>query len=122
MHRPQSFTRISDPKANSSNNTVFVDDEGEIAVSRASVQPRRDNRFDYSMPVDAAIHVTGLEKAARHLELPNTINPATGWGHSTERLVDSAAGLNPPVASAITPADLDMAGESYRNVSMSRDS
>src|SRR5579875_2800297 len=48
------FMRVAQFKANSSNNTVFADDKGEIAVLAPQFMPRRDNRFDYSQLVDGS--------------------------------------------------------------------
>ena len=40
------FMKIAELKANSSNNTLFADDKGEIAYLHAQFVPRRDDRFD----------------------------------------------------------------------------
>src|SRR3954447_9660029 len=71
-----SFMRISELKANSSNNTVFADDKGEIAVLAPQFMPRRDNRFDYTRPVDGSDPRTDWRGVHAVSELPNTINPA----------------------------------------------
>ena len=47
-----SFMQVAQLKANSSNNTIFADDRGEIAYLHPQFVPRRDNRFDYTKPVD----------------------------------------------------------------------
>ena len=115
----QSFMRISDLKANSSNNTVFADDKGEIAVLAPQFMPRRDNRFDYSMPVDGSDPRTDWKGLHAILELPNTINPATGWAFNSNDWLYSAAGPNSPKPGNY-PAYLDMAGESYRTIHATR--
>ena len=56
-----SFMQVAQLKANSSNNTIFADDKGEIAYLHPQFVPRRDNRFDYTKPVDGS-------------------DPATDWG------------------------------------------
>jgi acyl-homoserine-lactone acylase len=114
-----SFMRISDLKANSSNNTVFADDKGEIAVLSPQFMPRRDNRFDYTQPVDGtdpAADWNGLHAVS---ELPNTISPANGWVFNSNDWLYSAAGPNSPKPSKF-PAYLDMAGESYRTIHATR--
>ncbi len=47
-----SFLKVAELAANSSNNTLFADDKGETALLLPQFMPRRDNRFDYTKPVD----------------------------------------------------------------------
>jgi len=115
-----SFMRISDLKANSSNNTVFADDKGEIAVLAPQFMPRRDNRFDYSSNriagSDPRTDWKGLHAVS---ELPNTINPPTGWAFNSNDWLYSAAGRYSPKPGSF-PRYLDMAGESYRTIHATR--
>ena len=99
----QSFMRISDLKANSSNNTVFADDKGEIAVLAPQFMPRRDNRFDYTKPVDGSDPATDWHGLHAVAELPNTINPRDRLGFNSNDWLYSAAGPRQPEARAITP-------------------
>jgi acyl-homoserine-lactone acylase len=114
-----SFMRVSDLKANSSNNTVFADDKGEIAVLSPQFMPRRDNRFDYTRPVDGSNPETDWNGLHAVSELPNTISPPNGWVFNSNDWLYSAAGPNSPKP-ANFPAYLDMAGESYRTVHATR--
>jgi acyl-homoserine-lactone acylase len=114
-----SFMRISDLRANSSNNTVFADDRGEIAVLAPQFMPRRDNRFDYTKAVDGSDPATDWKGDHVVSELPNTINPANGWAFNSNDWLYSAAGPHSPKP-ANYPAYLDMAGESYRTVHATR--
>ena len=114
-----SYMRISNLKANSSNNTVFADDKGEIAVLSPQFMPRRDNRFDYTRPVDGRdprADWNGLHAVA---ELPNTINPPNGWVFNSNDWLYSAAGPSSPKPIDY-PAYLDTAGESYRTIHATR--
>ena len=114
-----SFMRVSELKANSSNNTVFADDKGEVAVLAPQFMPRRDNRFDYTRPVDGSDPATDWHGLHAVAELPNTINPANGWVFNSNDWLYSAAGplsLRPQSF----PAYLDTAGESYRTVHATR--
>src|SRR3569623_1667585 len=115
----KSYMAASAFKANSSNNAVFADDKGEIAVLAPQFMPRRANRFDYTRPVDGSDPAPdwhGLHPAA---ELPNTIDPSNGWAFNSNDWLYSAAGPNSPKA-AHYPAYLDTAGESYRTVHATR--
>jgi acyl-homoserine-lactone acylase len=115
----QSFMRVSELKANSSNNTVFADDKGEIAVLAPQFMPRRDNRFDYTKPVDGSDSATDWKGLHAVSELPNTINPPTGWAFNSNDWLYSAAGPYSPKPPNF-PAYLDMAGANYRTVHATR--
>jgi acyl-homoserine-lactone acylase len=114
-----SFMRISDLNANSSNNTVFADDKGEIAVLAPQFMPRRDNRFDYTKPVDGSDPAADWRGLHSVSELPNTINPPTGWAFNSNDWLYSAAGPYSPKPQDF-PAYLDTAGESYRTIHATR--
>lgn len=114
-----SFMRISELKANSSNNTVFADDKGEIAVLSPQFMPRRDNRFDYTKPVDGSDPRTDWNGLHAVSELPNTIDPSNGWVFNSNDWLYSAAGPYSPKPAKF-PAYLDTAGESYRTIHATR--
>ena len=114
-----SFMSVSQLKANSSNNTVFADDKGEIAVLAPQFMPRRDNRFDYTKPVDGSDPRTDWNGLHAVSELPNTISPPNGWVFNSNDWLYSAAGPYSPKP-ANFPAYLDTAGESYRTVHATR--
>ena len=115
----KSYMRISDLKANSSNNTVFADDKGEIAVLAPQFMPRRDNRFDYSRPVDGSNPAADWHGLHEPSQLPNTINPPNGWAFNSNDWLYSAAGPYSPKPTNF-PAYLDSAGESYRTIHATR--
>src|SRR3954466_14218378 len=107
----KSFMDVSALKANSSNEDRFADDKGEIAVLAPQFMPRRDNRFDYSRLVDGSDPRTDWQSLPAVSELPNTINPPTGWAFNSNDWLYSAAGPYSPKPASF-PAYLDTAGES----------
>lgn len=114
-----SYMRISKLKANSSNNTVFADDKGEIAVLAPQFMPRRENRFDYTRPVDGSDPAADWHGLHDPSELPNTIDPPNGWVFNSNDSLYTASG--PYSARAANfPAYLDTAGESYRTIHATR--
>jgi acyl-homoserine-lactone acylase len=113
------YMKISDLKANSSNNTVYADDKGNIAVLAPQFMPRRDNRFDYTRPVDGSDPRSDWNGLHAVSELPNTINPAIGWAFNSNDWLYSAAGADSPRPGSF-PRYLDMAGESYRTIHATR--
>ena len=114
-----SYMRVSDLKANSSNNTVFADDKGDIAVLSPQFMPRRDNRFDYTRPVDGSNPAADWHGLHEPSGLPNTISPPNGWVFNSNDWLYSAAGPYSPKPQDF-PAYLDMAGESYRTIHATR--
>ncbi|HZC37094.1 MAG TPA: penicillin acylase family protein [Sphingomicrobium sp.] len=114
-----SYMRISDLRANSSNNTVFADDKGEIAVLAPQFMPRRDNRFDYTRPVDGSNPAADWHALYELSRLPSTIDPPTGWAFNSNDWLYSAAGPYSPKP-ANFPAYFDTAGESYRTIHVTR--
>jgi acyl-homoserine-lactone acylase len=135
MHRPipalmQSFGRtkarslaefmaVAALKANSSNNTVYADADGNIAFLFPQFLPRRDDRFDYTRPVDGNDPATGWRDLHELSELPSVLNPATGWVQNTNNWPFSAAGPNSPRRDAY-PRYVDRLGENYRGMAAVR--
>jgi len=83
----QSFTRtkksnhkefydMMDIRTNSSNNTVYADADGTIAYYHGNFIPKRNEKFDYTKPVDGS-------------------NPETDW-NGLHPLEDNILVLNPP--------------------------
>jgi acyl-homoserine-lactone acylase len=110
-----SFIQVAELKANSSNNTIFADDKGEIAYLHPQFLPRRDSRFDYTRPVDGSDPATDWGSLHRLTELPNVYSPPNGWVQNTNTWPFKAAGAfsaNP----ANFPKYVDQDGENYRGI------
>jgi acyl-homoserine-lactone acylase len=110
-----SFMRISDLKANSSNNTVFADDKGEIAYLHPQFVPRRDDRFDYTRPVDGSDPRADWQGLHLVSELPNTIDPPNGWIQNTNTWPYRAAGKFSPDPAKF-PRYMDVLGDNFREL------
>ena len=80
-----SFLRIAELKANSSNDTVFADDKGEIAYLHPQFVPRRDSRFDYTRPVEGAIRRPTGTASTGSTNFRALLNPPNGWVQNTMR-------------------------------------
>jgi len=111
-----SFLRVADLfKANSSNNTIFADDKSEVAYLHPQFVPRRNDRFDYTKPVDGSDPRTDWGSLHALDSLPNVLNPPNGWVQNTNTWPYRAAGPysgNP----ANFPKYMDMFGENYRGI------
>ncbi|MFD1789859.1 penicillin acylase family protein [Sphingomonas floccifaciens] len=107
------YIAVSERKANSSNDTLYADARGSIAFLMPQFMPLRDNRFDFTRPVDGSDPATdwcGLHSLA---SLPSVANPRTGWVHNTNDWPWSAAGPDSPKA-ADYPRYMDQTGPNAR--------
>jgi acyl-homoserine-lactone acylase len=90
------YMRVMALKANTSNNTVYADADGDIAYLHPQFIPRRDDRFDYAQPVDGADPATDWHGLHALSEAPHLLNPATGWIENTNNAPYTAAGPASP--------------------------
>ncbi|MBV8374994.1 MAG: penicillin acylase family protein, partial [Candidatus Eremiobacteraeota bacterium] len=109
------FKQVAQFRANSSNNTVFADDKGEIAFMMPQFIPRRDDRFDYTKPVDGSNPATDWHGMLTLGEMPNIVSPSTGWVFNTNNWPYSDAGPASPKRSHY-PRYMDTAGEDARGI------
>jgi acyl-homoserine lactone acylase PvdQ len=66
-------------RANSSNNTVYADADGDIAYWQGNFIPRRDPRFDYTKPVDGSNPATNWQGLMTVDQTPHLLNPRSGF-------------------------------------------
>ena len=110
-----SFMHVAQFKANSSNNTLFADEKGEIAYLHPQFVPRRNDRFDYTRPVDGTDPATDWGSLHTLSELPNAISPPNGWVQNTNAWPYRAAGAYSPDPRYF-PKYMDMWGENFRGL------
>ncbi|MFN6965042.1 MAG: penicillin acylase family protein [Pyrinomonadaceae bacterium] len=103
-------------KANSSNNTVYADADGNIAYFHPQYIPRRDDRFDWTKPVDGGDPATEYKGLHTMDEAPHVINPQTGWIQNTNNWPYSAAGARFSPRRADFPKYMDTSGENSRGL------
>lgn len=107
------YLRVAERKANSSNDTLFADDRGEIAFLMPQFMPVRDDRFDYTRPVDGSDPATDWKGLHALPSLPSVANPRVGWVHNTNDWPWSAAGPDSPKARDY-PRYMDQVGGNAR--------
>ena len=88
----KSFRESLELKANSSNNTIFADSDGDIAYFQGNFIPRRDTHFDYTKPVDGSNPATDWHGLLTVDELPQLLNPKSGWLYNSNNAPWSGAG------------------------------
>ena len=129
MHRPvealsQSFLRTKarnfadymramELRANSSNNTLYADADGTIAYLHPQFIPRRNDRFDYTRPVDGSDPASDWNGLHALDEAPRVVNPPNLWVYNTNNWPYTAAGPNSPRPSDF-PRYMDTFGENPR--------
>jgi acyl-homoserine-lactone acylase len=111
----RSFREASELRANSSNATVYADADGTIAYFHPQFVPIRDDRFDYTRPVDGSDPATDWRGLHDIDEAPHVRNPATGWVQNTNNWPYSAAGEASPAREDF-PRYMDTYGENARGV------
>ncbi len=109
------YLRVAQLRANSSNNTLFADDKGEIAYLHPQFVPRRADRFNYTKPVDGSDPATDWGSLHRISELPNVTNPPNGWVQNTNAWPYKAAGPFSPNP-AYFPKYMDKDGDNFRGL------
>jgi acyl-homoserine-lactone acylase len=102
-------------KANSSNNTIFADADGDIAYFHGNFIPRRDTSFDWTKPVDGSNPATDWKGLLSLEETPHLLNPKSGWLYNVNNWPWSAAGASSPKQEDY-PAYVETGGESARGL------
>jgi acyl-homoserine-lactone acylase len=105
--------------ANSSNNTVYADADGNIAYFHPQFIPKRSDRFDWTRPVDGSDPATEWGPLHSVEESPHVVNPPNGWIQNTNNGPWSAAGRFSPTRDRF-PRYMDTEGENPRGVNAQR--
>ncbi|GGB16974.1 penicillin amidase [Puia dinghuensis] len=100
-------------RANTTNNTVYADDGGNIAYWHGNFMPRRDSSYDWTQPVDGSIAATEWKGVHELDELVHVYNPATGWIENCNSTPYSVSGNSSPERKKY-PAYMAPDGENFR--------
>ncbi|WP_026838505.1 acylase [Gillisia sp. JM1] len=90
------FYKMMDIRTNSSNNTVYADADGTIAYYHGNFIPKRNEKFDYTKPVDGSNPETdwhGLHELKDNIMVKN---PPNGWIQNCNSTPFSSAAENSP--------------------------
>lgn len=82
--------------ANTSNNTVYADDKGNIAYWHGNFMPKRDPKFNWSKPVDGSTMATEWKGLHTLEELIQVKNPSTGWIQNCNSSPFTVSGISSP--------------------------
>ena len=109
----QTYLETMQLKANSSNNTIFADGDGDIAYFHGNFIPRRDAAFDWTKPVDGSDPATDWKGLLSVDETPHLLNPKTGWIYNCNDWPWAVAGASSPKKEDF-PAYVETGGETAR--------
>jgi acyl-homoserine lactone acylase PvdQ len=73
------YKKTMELMANSSNNTIFADADGDIAYWHGNFIPRRSDKVDYTKPVDGSDPATDWNGLLTLDEVPHLLNPKSGY-------------------------------------------
>jgi acyl-homoserine-lactone acylase len=104
------YRKAMNLNANSSNNTVYADADGHIGYFHPQFIPRRDDRFDWTQPVDGSDPATEWHGVHGVESSPHLVDPPNGWLQNTNNWPYSAAGRDSPRREQY-PKYMDMVGE-----------
>lgn len=111
----KSFLKTMELRADSSNNTIFADTDGDIAYYQANFIPRRDNSFDFTKPVDGSNPATDWHGLLSLDETPHLLNPKSGWIYNSNDAPWNAGGPG-SLKKSDFPAYVEKGGESTRGL------
>jgi acyl-homoserine lactone acylase PvdQ len=113
------YKKAMDIRANTTNNTVYADDQGNIAYWHGNFMPKRDNAYNWALPVDGSIAATEWKGLHELDEIVHVYNPATGWIQNCNSTPYSLSGSSSPDRTRY-PAYMAPDGENYRALNAAR--
>jgi acyl-homoserine-lactone acylase len=111
----KSYLKTMELYANSSNNTIFADADGDIAYFQGNFIPRRDTRFDFTKPVAGSNPATDWHGTLTVDESPHLLDPKSGWLYNSNDAPWSAAGPG-SLKKQDFPPYVEMGGETARGL------
>ena len=111
-----SFTASMSLLANTSNNTVYADDKGNIAYWHGNYMPKRNPAFNWQKPVDGSIAATEWQGLHPLNELINIKNPANGWIQNCNSSPFTAAGPTYSPQKEKFPKYMAPNGDNFRGI------
>jgi acyl-homoserine lactone acylase PvdQ len=113
------YKKAMDLLSNATNNTVYADDQGNIAFWYGNFMPRRDPKLDWTLPVNGSTPTTEWQGVHGLDEVVHVYNPLTGWIQNCNSTPYTCSGASSP-DKAKYPAYMSPDGENYRGVEAAR--
>jgi acyl-homoserine-lactone acylase len=109
------YLKTMELRANSSNNTIFADADGDIAYWQGNFIPKRDTKFDFTKPVDGSDPATDWKALMTVNEIPHLLNPKSGYLFNVNNAPWWGAGES-SLKKSDFPAYVEMGTESERGI------
>jgi acyl-homoserine-lactone acylase len=90
------FKKIMNLRSNTSDNTVFADNKGNIAYWHGNYVPRRNSNFDYSLPVDGSTSLSDWRSMYNLDSIVHVYNPGTGFIQNCNSTPFTVSGKSSP--------------------------
>ncbi|WP_158730006.1 MULTISPECIES: penicillin acylase family protein [unclassified Flavobacterium] len=113
------YKKAMDIKANTSNNTVYADKEGNIAYWHGNFVPIRDPKLNWSKVVDGTTAATQWKGLHEVSEIVHSYNPENGWLQNCNSTPFTVAGKNSPNPDNYPPY-MAPDGENFRGLNAVR--
>lgn len=113
------YKKVMDLLANTSNNTVYADAEGNIAYWHGNFIPKRDTKYDWSKPVDGTTSATEWKGLHTVNESVHIYNPPNGWIENCNSTPFTVSGSYSPKKKDY-PAYMAPDGQNFRGVNAVR--
>jgi acyl-homoserine lactone acylase PvdQ len=114
-----SFKKTMELRSNTSNNTVFADDKGNIAYWHGDFVPQRDTSLNWAQPVDGTTSSTEWKGLHTLDEIVHVYNPATGWIQNCNSTPFTVSGTSSPKKTDF-PTYMAPDGENFRGINAAR--
>lgn len=115
----EEYKEVMDMLANTSNNTVYADAEGNIAYWHGNFIPIRDVKYDWSKPVDGTTSATEWKGLHTVNESVHIYNPPNGWIENCNSTPYTVAGKYSPLKKDY-PAYMAPDGQNFRGINALR--
>jgi acyl-homoserine-lactone acylase len=115
----EDYKKAMDLKANTSNNTVYADDKGNIAYWHGNFIPIRDKKLNWSKVIDGSVSATQWKGLHEVNETVHLYNPVNGWLQNCNSTPYSVAGENSPKKQNYLPY-MAPDGENFRGINAVR--
>ena len=111
----EDYKKVMDLKANTSNNTVFADNQGNIAYWHGNYIPIRSLNYNWGKVVEGTTSKTEWKGLHSVEETVHSYNPVNGWLQNCNSTPYTVAGENSPKKSDY-PSYMAPDGENFRGI------
>ena len=113
------FKNAMNLRSNTSDNTVFADNKGNIAYWHGNFIPHRNAGYDYSLPVDGSTSATDWHGMYALDSIVHVYNPASGFIQNCNSTPFTVSGTSSPKKEAY-PIYMAPDGENFRGLNAAR--